>query len=254
MHFSADKIRELREEHAKLFVKCHKLIEAYVYRTYWCDKAKEYAIHGVSRRMKIIIRCVDNTFLALPPEVATLPLTDDLADAVINIQSFVFNIFGAIDNLAWIWVSEKGLLEKNETPLRPRSVGLGKKNMVVRGSLSVRFQEYLNELDSWFENLENFRHALAHRIPLYIPPYTVANGNMAAYEQIQGLMNEAMKNLNFEEYDRLEREQKALASFAPVITHSFEERSNPIYFHYQMLADFNTVEKIGNMMLENINT
>ena len=98
-------------------------------------------------------------------------------------------------------------IEKMER-LRPKSVGLGKKNIGVRGSLSVTLQEYLKELDPWFEHLENFRHALAHRIPLSIPPYTVANRNMAAYEQIQGLMNEAMKNFNFEEMTAWKRSKR----------------------------------------------
>ena len=38
-------------------------------------------------------------------------------------------------------------------------------------------------------------------------------------------------------------------SFLPVTTHSFQEQSRFVYFHCQMLADFNTVDEIAWRML-----
>jgi hypothetical protein len=88
---------------------------------------------------------------------------------MINIQAFVFNVFGSIDNLAWIWVREKGLAMDDGLPIPNAWVGLGKKNRFVRHSFSTEFQEFLKGLNDWFDHLDDFRHALAHRIPLYYP-------------------------------------------------------------------------------------
>lgn len=77
----------------------------------------------------------------IPPERADIPSRDELTDATINIQSFVFNVFGGIDNLAWIWVWEKGQKRSDATPIADEHVGLGPKNTSVRSTLSQEFQD-----------------------------------------------------------------------------------------------------------------
>jgi hypothetical protein len=79
-------------------------------------RAKEFATQGYPRRLKVMVRCMDNVFTTIPPDRETLPSRDELSDATLNIQSFVFNVFGSIDNLAWIWVSEKGQKRADGTP------------------------------------------------------------------------------------------------------------------------------------------
>ena len=65
-------------------------------------------------------------------------------------------------------------------------------NRGYRESFSAEFQAYLQELDAWFGQLENFRHALAHRIPLYIPPYIIDPKNEQAYRELEAGMNAAL--------------------------------------------------------------
>jgi hypothetical protein len=43
---------------------------------------------------------------------------------MINIQAFVFNVFGSIDNLAWIWVQEKSLAKEDGSAIPSAWVGL----------------------------------------------------------------------------------------------------------------------------------
>ena len=50
--------------------------------------------------------CIERVFEILPPEQDERPSDRILFGATVFIQSFVMNIFGALDNLAWIWVSE----------------------------------------------------------------------------------------------------------------------------------------------------
>jgi hypothetical protein len=56
---------------------------------------------------------------------------------------FDVNVFGSIDNLAWIWVQEKPVRHENGSPIPNSWVGLGKDNNFVRSSLSAEFQQYL---------------------------------------------------------------------------------------------------------------
>lgn len=43
------------------------------------------------------------------PNELNIPDDDVILDITINIQSFVFNLFGCIDNLARIWAEENNL-------------------------------------------------------------------------------------------------------------------------------------------------
>jgi len=131
-------------------------------------------------------------------------------------------------------------------------VGLGKKNKAVRRSFSDGFQAYLSDLDNWFDNLENFRHALAHRIPLYVAPFVILQANEATYRDLEDRKSEAIARRDFADHDRLSAEQAALGVFWPSMTHSFEEKAHHVAFHAQMLADFNTIEEIGLKILEEL--
>ncbi len=206
------------------------------------------------RRVRTIVRCITNVYGLLPPEKTEIPENDTRHDAEINIQAHLFNVFGAVDNLAWVWVKEKNITRENGKELRYKDIGLGTKNDEVRGSLSADFNKRLEEFKDWFEGVENYRHALAHRIPLYIPPYNILEANVHAYNKLGQQMSEAFQKLDFDEYYHLEEQQKALANFKPWIKHSFIEKSRTGWFHAQMLADFNTIHDLGMMMHKELNS
>lgn len=252
MYFSDEALEQLQASYREIGGKGQKLQEDYLARNYNNERAREYARHGFSRRLKTMMRCIKNTFDILPPDRTDFPTHEELTDAAINIQAFVFNVFGSTDNLAWIWVREKGLKKNDGSSIPQSHVGLRKNNELIRGSFSPGFQEYLEGLDDWFNNLENFRHSLAHRIPLYIPPYMVPKSNLEAYQELEAQKTDALRLLDFSEHDRLTAEQLDLANFRPWMTHSFEEDAETVVFHAQMLADFNTIEELGRKMLEEL--
>ena len=252
MFFSQEALQRLEEEYLTVSGKHDRLLEGYLKRTYNDPRAREYARHGFSRRLQTLVRCIDKTFEILPPDRVALPTSEELTDTNINLQAFVFNVFGSVDNLAWIWVAEKNLTKNDGSPIPNERVGLRKKNKLVRDSFSPEFQEYLNGLDDWFDHQENFRHALAHRIPLYVPPYVITDDKEAAYRDFEDRKTDALNRGALEDYDRLSAEQDALGVFMPVMTHSFEEDAKPVVFHRQILADFNTIEELGRKMLEEL--
>ncbi len=167
-------------------------------------------------------------------------------------QAFVFNTFGVLDNLAFIWVSEKNVRGGNGRPLPNARIGLTPDKAQVRASFSAPMQAYLSGLDPWFAYLGSFRHSLGHRIPLYIPPYCVTDANQAQYQLVGEQMNQALRRWDLEEHERLQAEQLALAFFRPWMQHSFEEAARPVIFHSQVLADFATIEELSLKLLEEL--
>jgi hypothetical protein len=241
MHFSDEQLKELAQGYRKVRPGFEELMTAYVYRQWSNPGAREYATHGLSRRLSIMVRCIDNVFTLLPPELIEVPPEAKRTDAMIGIHAFVFNTFGCLDNFAWILVLENELTASNGRELRGLQVSLARKNSPVRSALSEDLRTHLESMGDWFEYQENYRHSLAHRIPLYIPPYTVDPKNEGKYLEYDRLMALALRSRDFREYKRLEAEKGALGTFSPLMQHSFIEGARPVVFHAQMLADFETI-------------
>jgi hypothetical protein len=136
MAFSEEELANLGQAYLAIRERYNALLMAYTQREYVSDKAKEYATQGYPRRLKILTRCIEQVFDLLPPESADIPSTEAITDATINVQAFVFNVFGALDNLAWIWVYERGVLASNGDPLPAAWIGIAPKNGLVRASFS----------------------------------------------------------------------------------------------------------------------
>jgi hypothetical protein len=244
-----DQIEKVREELERVQPKYDRLLLTFIHRTYKNDLAAEYARHGYMRRLGTLKRCIGNVFDLIPPETEDVPERNVLHDAQINIQAFFANVYGCVDNLAWVWVHERGL-EKKIGRMR---VGLRAKHIELRATLSEEFQAYLQSLDRWLDYVIEYRDALAHRIPLYIPPGGVQPKNVDAYNDLSRRKTEALYvKYDGYEYERLSSEQEKLLIFQPLITHSVTETTAHFAFHVQMLADFLTIEEIGYKMLNEL--
>ena len=73
------------------------------------QEAREFAQHGFLRRIGTLRRCIENIFKIIRPNARKIPDRATLYDAQINVQSFIANVYGSVDNLAWVWVHERGL-------------------------------------------------------------------------------------------------------------------------------------------------
>jgi hypothetical protein len=131
-------------------------------------------------------------------------------------------------------------------------VGLRKANTDVRASLRPAFRAYLESYDDWMEYLVDFRDALAHRIPPYVPPGGVPRSKIDEYNDYTRRMNEALRCFEPMEYDRLNAEQQKMLVFQPMITHSLIKAQRLVPFHGQLLSDFLTVEELGNKLLDEL--
>jgi hypothetical protein len=174
--FTLDQLRALAASYATLQERLDAIATAYASFPYKTLPGNQYATHGFLRRFDTMHHCIEKVFEILPPEQDQRPTNTVLLDTAAYIQSFVMNVFGALDNLAWILVSEKPL------KIGRRDIGLGPKCAIVRGSLSQEMRDYLAGQDKWFAHVTDFRDPLAHRIPLCIPPFIVSEENDPEYE------------------------------------------------------------------------
>lgn len=251
--FDATQLDQLSQEYFKVHEKYERLLLKYEKLNLKNTIAAEYCTHGFLRRLAILKRCIENIYTICPPKNSCKLSWDDLYDLTINFQSFIFSVFGCIDNLAWIWVNEKQLKNKKGHLLTGKAVGLMSKdnNKIVRESFSQSFQNYLNASIQWYdEYLTGYRHALAHRIPLFIPPFCLNPEEVKKYESLEKQKTEARRKEDFHLLSQLNGKQTLLGKFIPLMQHSLGEGSCPVVFHAQILADWNTIVEISEKFLD----
>jgi hypothetical protein len=244
--YAPHQLAELQEGYFTVNPAYERLTYEYLSLRLTNEAAYEYVRHGFVRRLGILKRCIENVYSIYPPERADKPSRDECLDLAINLQSFLFNVFGCIDNLAWIWVKEKNVQDDRGRSLRDQQVGLKAGCAAVRKTFSVQFQEYLTSRDDWFAYLEGYRHALAYRIPLYVAPYTLSPAKLDEHNKLESRKHKACSQRDYDLWLSLDAEQEDLGTFTPWMMHSFSEAAGPVAFHFQILADWNTVVEIGD--------
>lgn len=211
------------------------------------EEASDYATHGVTRRCFTLCKCIQNIYKLCPPELSSIS-SDDLDEITIYLQAFIFNIFGALDNIAHVLNSELNLGIQKEW------IGLGPKNKTMRNHLNVEFKDKLIEFDGngWFEYIFEYRHALAHQIPLYVPPYIIQKKNVEKYNELTSSWSKACQNLKFDEADAIDLERASLGTFDPFFVHSSLRNPKRMLFHSQVLQDWGAIMVISDLALNQI--
>lgn len=211
MFYSLENCKNIAVEYNQLNQKYSDLLSEYqmTHSKVFSAHSLAYINHGFLRRIATLRRCIHNIFNICPISKSEKPTDDELKDLAINLQSFIANCFGCMDNLAWIWVFETAFdYEGKDTKV---SFFTNKK---IRQKLSPEFLKYLNTLNDWRDNLKEFRDALAHKIPLYVP---------------------ATENSNF----------------FPVMSHSIQSNKF-VKFHAQLLADWNTIIELSDAFIQEL--
>lgn len=206
------------------------------------EKAKEYLLHGVARRLGVIERCVENIYSIFPLRREELLERDELVDISINLHAFFVNIFGLLDNMAWVAMYEK----KEASSIDRKAVGLYKRE--TQSFLDEDFKQYLNSetMKKWHdEYLKNYRDALSHRIPLYVPPKSLTPDQQKQVADIEEKRNKAIKGRDFSLMDDFQKEEDNIGTPSPFFVHSLAETVNQmVMLHAQVITDFGTVEEI----------
>jgi len=212
--------------------------------------AREYLQHGLCRRLKIISKSLRNIFEIFPPDRTDRLQSEELEDIQINLHAFFINVYGSLENIAWIYALENKIKPLTDSPL---SISLFKKETTK--FLNNELRNYLNSnrIKKWFtEYAKNYRDALAHRIPLYVPPFSLNPSEVEQFKELELQIKEAFQNLDFELIQKLESEKDKLGSISGTFLHSFShDKSRPVALHPQLIADASTVFEIADLFSKN---
>ncbi len=223
MNYTKKALRELKLEASGLLPKYSSLaIGVGVYaESLKNERAKEFMVHGVGRRLWIVYRSVVNIFRLFPPEqVKPLP-DDDRIDVEINHHAFLINVYGILENLALAVANEKDLLGKEADGKFPRS-DVNLFNTKFQSQLNGNLQIYLaqSRIDSWYrEYAKNYRDALAHRIPPYVPPSALNDADSMRFKEIESEIAALYGTYDFDRIETLREEQSRLGRANPVHRH-----------------------------------
>lgn len=250
--FSEETIQEMADSYETVMRQHEEIQMTFIRQTFRHEGAKESAHQGFLRRLSMMKHCVQTVFVSLPPERESLPTKNNLNDASMALHAFVINVFGCVDNLATILVKELPITKADGLDLPKREVGLRQLNATVRGAISDEFRTYLESIDEWFGYLESYRHSLAHRVPLYIAPFMITDEDRPEYDRLETEMALASQQRDYVGWDQLDKQQEQLGLFRPIMSHSPSEPLNHVYFHPQMICDYNTIAELSNRVLREI--
>lgn len=248
MHYSPDAKIDIVQAHSSVTTELQDLwltLVVEVRPQLKVQSAQAYLIQGVCRRLKCVRRCLNNIFSLFPVSRQEILSEDERSDVEINLQAFLIHCHGVADNLAWTYVLERDIA------LKRREVGLF--NSITQKVLPQDIRDYLasERMKTWHMTYaKNFRDALAHRIPPYIPPYKLTPEHLQRSAELDAEIEIEMRRRDFDRALELEDEKESLGRICPVFVHSYldEDCSPPVLLHPQLIADARTVMEIVNKM------
>ncbi|MFP7723615.1 hypothetical protein [Lysobacter sp. A3-1-A15] len=213
-------------------------------------EAMEHLTHGAGRRFGLLHHALHRVFQLFPPD-ATEPLPrETLSDVQVNLHAFFINLVGLFDNFAWAFASHHNLTDVLAKPL---SIDLFKSHFQT--NLPPKLASFLQDptLAGWHKNyLKNYRDALAHRIPLYVPPCNIYTPDREQYERLEEMRLQLQKEWRFDEAEAVRAEQARLEHPCFTFVHSFKPGASAghMFVHAQLLADAGTVSSVSGAFYE----
>jgi hypothetical protein len=255
MHYSSEAATEMLSNTTETRLRYYKLTMQVASFTNGLknERAREYMQHGVSRRLRLLHRCVENIFKLFPVNQMEKLTENDRLDVGINLHAFLINIFGIIENIGLALAYENDLIgDKSMKKVNLKSVNLFDKKF--KRLLNPRLKEYVAKpkLREWYRDYaKNYRDALAHRIPPYVPPAALNKEEQRQFADIDRELQKLFNEGNISQIEALQEKQASLGRSNPLFVHSFSEKVAPMYLHPQVLADFSTIEELLNMAMTN---
>jgi hypothetical protein len=199
--------------------------------------ANEFLVHGVGRRLSMMIHALE-TLLDILPLEREQPLTEDEGkDVTRDLNVIYINMVGVIDNLAWCAFHHRAPEALGGIP---RShVGLFSTRLRKTAQLQG-LADQIEDYRPWFGDLRSKRDPSAHQIPLYLPPALLGPAEAAEHERLGQRGNDAIARRDFAEWGAIMDQQRRLGRVAPIFLHSIEQ---PFYRFYPTIP-----EDIGFML------
>lgn len=248
--YSPDQIDEYNLNREKWLDRTNDFFDTILSRKYLNEKAGMYAREGLSRRLGYLDHALVSLAEVYPPNLAR-PSRSRVRNAELLIQALIMNIFGAIDNLAWIWAFERGVTRKDGTALRPSEIVFtGSRANQLYLSLTPPVQAVINESSEWFEGIGAYRNGVAHQIPIYIPRLLTKYDYQQA-EVMNRAIDAAMVEGDVEAVVSIMHDIEKLGDYGAMMALSADHP--PIMLHPQLVCDLATVVNLGETIFAELN-
>ena len=189
--------------------------------------------------------CLHEIFEVFPPDRHTLLEDHERLRVEVALQAFLINLFGVFDNAAWVFLHEKNV------SLKRSSIGLFLPP--TQKHLPEPLVAFVTEpqIASWHEKyVKPYRDALAHRIPLYVPPMGLTEPEHSRFSELQDAIFTALRDGDLSKVEVLQKEQGGLGSVLPVYAHSLSAAEGAgkkdCWLHPQVLVDAKTAVAVLN--------
>lgn len=197
------------------------------------QRAYDYYVHGLCRRAMIIRRNLNYFITVIPPTRKNTLNYDDISETTMHINSFYINLYGCLDNIAWMILYELNMFncQNKEEAYFKFKVDLFKNEFLNEiGQIDEIFANFFHTKKSWYINLKTYRHPSAHRFPLYIVPQVFSKPEDVQhfYELREKSLMEAC-NRNFEESKKLIKKQQSIGVFPHLMAHDLSQQPTVLY-------------------------
>ncbi len=247
-------LQKINEEYSKVHVKYVTLTnKIFLFSSnIQNERAKEFLQNGVSRRLWLLYRCIENIFDLFPPTRIRRLVQNNRLDVEINLHTFLINTYGIIENTALAIAYENNLVgNKAEGKFNPIKINLFSEKFQKK--LNRQLCDYLSNdtTKHWYKKYaKNYRDALAHRIPPYVPPAVLNNKEQLIFKKLHQEIYRMQQKGDFIRASELQNKQESLGRANPLFIHSFsEEAVKPFYLHLQIITDFVTIEELLNIVI-----
>src|SRR5712691_1275185 len=92
--YTAEQLAQLQEGYYSVNPAYERLLGEYLSLALANEAAYEFVRHGFVRRLGTLKRCIENVYSVYLPERCDKPARNECLDLAINLQSFIFNVFG----------------------------------------------------------------------------------------------------------------------------------------------------------------
>lgn len=211
-----------------------------------------YLRFGAGRRLKMMWDAYRNLIHIAYPERNTPLDGEETAEITRDINTIYMNIRGVLDNFAWCLLYEFDKDSANELNERGRAkVGIFSHCVTSCEALS-EIRDSLLAHKKWGDEVRDRRDPVAHRIPLYVPPTHLQDGEYDKYSNKFDEFFSASEALDFEKADVFIKQLDEVGTFVPIFMH--HPNDGPISLYPIMPNDVVHVieicEIIGNFIVK----
>ncbi len=208
-------------------------------------RARVFLTQGVMRRLGLIEHALDRIYDIFPPERSEFLSKIETNDLTSFLQAFVINVYGILENIAWVCVLEGS---HPDPVLEHHKIGIFKKS--TQQYMPQRLVGYLKSesLKQWYDEYARiYRDSTAHRIPPYLPSVKMTPEDCENYKRLEaGAMHALCNEMNIDMHEQLKSEQATIGSITAVVALSLggEDHTPPILLHPQLICDTLSVHEI----------